>query len=81
MAAGDTQRYNITDLRPNTNYTMAIKAYNRGGSGPASIEVLASTDEEAGKLNSLLLFVCVAKFPTSIFEDDYNLILQNISCL
>lgn len=40
---------------------MTIRAYNRGGEGPASIEVFAFTDE-VGKLNSfLLLFFCVCK--------------------
>lgn len=48
MPGGNTESYTVTDLKPYTDYSMAMKAFNSGGEGPASIEVFAPTNE-AGK--------------------------------
>ena len=48
VAGGNTQRHIVNNLKPYTNYNMAIKAFNSGGEGPASMEVFVLT-EDTGK--------------------------------
>ena len=45
ITGGDNRQYNLTTLTPYTNYTVKIIAYNDGGTGPASIEVIQQTKE------------------------------------
>ena len=45
----DNRQFNLTTLTPYTNYTVTVIAYNDGGTGPASKEVIQQT-AEAGKL-------------------------------
>ena len=54
VPGGNTQSYKVTKLKPYTHYSIAIKAFNSGGEGPASTEVFADTDE-AGKLRPFFL--------------------------
>lgn len=51
VANGTTEKHTVTELKPYTNYNMAVRAFNSGGEGPASVVVLAQTDE-AGKLTT-----------------------------
>ena len=44
----DKRQYSLTTLTPYTNYTVTVTAYNDGGTGPTSSEVIQLT-EEAGK--------------------------------
>ena len=54
ITGGDNRQYNLTTLTPYINYTVAVTAYNDGGTGPASNEVTQETGE-AGK--SIITFV------------------------
>ena len=45
ITGGDNRQYNLTTLTPYTNYTVTVTAYNDGGSGPASSEVIQQTKE------------------------------------
>ena len=54
VPGGNTQSYEVKKLTPYTSYNLAIKAFNSGGEGPASIEVDAETDE-AGMLRNVLI--------------------------
>ena len=40
ITGGDNRQYNLTTLTPYTNYTVIVIAYNNGGTGPASNEVM-----------------------------------------
>ena len=48
ITGGDNRQYNLTILTPYTNYNVTVIAYNDGGTGPASTEVMQQT-KEAGK--------------------------------
>ena len=48
ITGGDNRQYNLTTLTPYTNYTVTVTAYNDGGIGPTSSEVIQQTGE-AGK--------------------------------
>ena len=48
ITGGNDRQYNLTKLIPYTNYTVTVTAYNDGGTGPASSEVIQQT-KEAGK--------------------------------
>ena len=48
ITGGNDRQYNLTKLIPNTNYIVTVTAYNDGGTGPASSEVIQQT-KEAGK--------------------------------
>ena len=50
----NNRQYNLTKLIPNTNYTVTVIAYNDGGTGPTSSEVIQQT-KKAGK--SIIIFV------------------------
>ena len=49
ITGGDNRQYNLTTLTPYTNYTVTVIAYNNGGTGPASSELIQQT-KEASKL-------------------------------
>ena len=51
ITGGNNRQYNLTMLTPYTNYTVIVTAYNDGGTGPVSSEVIQQT-KEAGKLVS-----------------------------
>ena len=57
IIGGDNRQYNLTTLMPYTNYTMTIKAYNDGGIGPASSEIIQQTGEEGKSLLTLVIFI------------------------
>ena len=46
VRGGSTDRHNVTELTPYTDYIFAITAYNSGGEGPASNEAFAATEED-----------------------------------
>ena len=46
VRGGSTDRHNVKELTPYTDYIFAITAYNSGGEGPASNEAFAATEEE-----------------------------------
>ena len=48
ITGGNNRQYTLTTLTPYTNYTVTVRAYNDGGTGPASSEVIQQT-KEAGK--------------------------------
>ena len=50
----DNRQYNLTTLRPYTNYTVTVTAYNDGGTGSTSNKITQET-EEAGK--SIIIFI------------------------
>ena len=45
ITGGDNKQYNLTTLTPYTNYTVTVRAYNHGGTGPGSSEVIQLTGE------------------------------------
>ena len=45
ITGGDNRQYNLTTLTPYTNYTVTVRAYNDGGIGLASNEVMQETEE------------------------------------
>ena len=45
ITGGDNRQHNLTTLTPYTNYTVTVIAYNDGGTGPASSEVIQQTGE------------------------------------
>ena len=48
ITGGNNRQYNLMTLKPYTNYTVTVIAYNDGGTGLASSEVIRQTGE-AGK--------------------------------
>ena len=46
IIGGNNRQYNLTTLMPYTNYTVTITAYNDGGIGPASSEIIQQTGED-----------------------------------
>ena len=48
------RQYNLTTLRPYTNYTVTVTAYNDDGTGSTSNKITQET-EEAGK--SIIIFI------------------------
>ena len=54
ITGGDNRQYNLTTLTPYSIYTVTVIAYNDGGSGLASSDVIQQTGE-AGK--SMIIFV------------------------
>ena len=60
VRGGSTDRHNVTELTPYTDYTFAITAYNSGGEGPTSSEAFAATEED-GKF-----FLRSSQLPSSI---------------
>ena len=45
ITGGDNRQYNLTTLIPYINYTLTVTAYNDGGTGLASSEVIQQTRE------------------------------------
>ena len=54
ITGGDNRQYNLTRLTPYTNYTVTVIAYNDGGAGPTSNEVIQETGEAS---KSILIYV------------------------
>ena len=52
----DNRQYNLTTLIPYTNYTVMVRAHNKGGIGPESSEVIQQT-RETGKSDNIGVFV------------------------
>ena len=49
ITGGENRAYTLTQLRPYTNYTVTVSAYNDGGNGPTSDDRIQQT-EQAGRL-------------------------------
>ena len=49
ITGGENRSYTLTKLRPYTNYTVTVSAYNDGGIGPASDNRTRQT-KQAGQL-------------------------------
>ena len=47
ITGGDNRQYNLTTLTPYTNYTVTVIAYNDGGTGPASSEIIQMRGESS----------------------------------
>ena len=56
IIGGDNRQYKLKHLTPNTNYTVMIRAYNNGGIGPESSEVIQQTGE-TGKSANIGVFI------------------------
>ena len=52
ITGGDNRQYNLTTLTPYTNYTVTVTAYNDGGTGPASSEVIQQTGETGNSVTT-----------------------------
>ena len=49
ITGGENRSYTLTELRPYTNYTVTVSAYNDAGTGPSSDSRIQQT-EQAGQL-------------------------------
>ena len=45
ITGGENRAYTLTELRPYTNYTVTVSAYNDGGTGPASNNTIQQTEQ------------------------------------
>ena len=45
ITGGENRSYTLTELRPYTNYTVTVSAYNDGGIGPASDNRIQQTKQ------------------------------------
>ena len=49
ITGGENRSYTLTELRPYTNYTVTVSAYNDVGTGPSNNSRIQQT-EQAGQL-------------------------------
>ena len=49
ITGGENRSYTLTELRPYTNYTVTVSAYNDVGTGPSNDSRIQQT-EQAGQL-------------------------------
>ena len=54
---GENRAYTLTELRPYTNYTVTVAAYNDGGTGPQSDNRTQQTEQAGQLVYSLLVHV------------------------
>ena len=54
---GENRSYTLTELRPYTNYTVTVAAYNDGGTGPTSDNRIQQTEQAGQLVYSLLVHV------------------------
>ena len=61
----ENRAYTLTELRPYTNYTVTVSAYNDGGTGPPSDDRIQQTEQAGQLVYSLLIHnshdVCVSQ--------------------
>ena len=65
ITGGENRSYTLTELRPYTNYTVIVSAYNDVGTGPASDNRTKQTEQVGQLVYSLLVHisydVCVSQ--------------------
>ena len=57
VIGGQNIAYTLTELRPYTNYTVTVSAYNDGGTGPTSDNRIQQTEQAGQLVYSLLVHV------------------------
>ena len=67
ITGGENRSYTLTELRPYTNYTVTVSAYNDAGTGPTSDNRTQQTEQAGQLVYSLLVHfsydVCVSQSP------------------
>ena len=65
ITGGENRVYTLTELRPFTNYTVTVAAYNDAGTGPASDNRTQQTEQAGQLVYSLLIHnshdVCISQ--------------------
>ena len=57
ITGGENKSYTLTELRPYTNYTVTVSAYNDVGTGPTSDNRIQQTEQAGQLVYSLLVHV------------------------
>ena len=57
ITGGENRAYTLTELRPYTNYTVTVSAYNDVGTGPTSDNRIQQTEQAGQLVYSLLVHV------------------------
>ena len=57
ITGGENRSYTLTELRPYTNYTVTVSAYNDVGTGPTSDNRIQQTKQAGQLVYSLLVHV------------------------
>ena len=57
ITGGENRAYTLTELRPYTNYTVTVSAYNDVGTGPSSDSRIQQTEQAGQLVYSLLVHV------------------------
>ena len=57
IARGENRSYTLAQLRPYTNYTVTVSAYNDAGTGPTSYNRTQQTEQAGQLVHSLLVHV------------------------
>ena len=57
ITGGENRLYTLTELRPYTNYTVTVSAYNDAGTGPTSDNRIQQTEQAGQLVYSLLVHV------------------------
>ena len=57
ITGGENRAYTLTELRPYTNYTVTVAAYNDVGTGPTSDNRIQQTEQAGQLVYSLLVHV------------------------
>ena len=57
ITGGENRAYTLTELRPYTNYTVTVSAYNDVGTGPTSDNRIQQTEQASQLVYSLLVHV------------------------
>ena len=57
ITGGENREYTLTELRPYTNYTVTVSAYNDVGTGPTSDNRIQQTGQAGQLVYSLLVHV------------------------
>ena len=55
ITGGENRSYTLTELRPYTNYTVTVSAYNDVGTGPQSDNGIQQTEQAGQLVYSLLI--------------------------
>ena len=55
ITRGENRSYTLTELRPYTNYTVTVSAYNDVGTGPQSDNRIQQTEQAGQLVYSLLI--------------------------
>ena len=59
ITGGENRAYTLTELRPYTNYTVTVSAYNDVETGPTSDNRIQQTEQAGQLVYSLLVHVSV----------------------